>query len=377
MKIMAKKAVKKSRKKQKKNLLVLLKESWFWRIYCALLLLCAVALVIGLSTLSGVMAEYEQTRPIHTAEQTLATLNGRSWQEIYALDESARVLTQETPEQYAQYMEELTAGHEFSLKNILSLNEDEARYNVMMNGQKFAEITLAHSGEKTKHGFDHWQLKTLATTAMAADQYTITAPADSTVMINGKALTEASIIQRDIPTEAAGNLPDGVMAPTMVKYGVSMSFGAPENITATDKNGNAQQAVQDDEKSWSFPLAMDDAAIKAQVEEAVIKWGRRLAAYTTDDYSKSDLSNACINPSPARTYIRNMENQWAASHSGVDFENIKTYDYYVYSDSCFSCRISFDYIVHYKAQDKTYPTLYTMYFAKDGGSFKLYSFTMN
>lgn len=369
-------AKKKSRKKQKKNLIQLLKTSWFWRIYCALLVVFVVALAIGLGVLSGVMGEYEATRPVHAAEKLLEKLNARNWQEIYSMDESAKALTQETPDQYAEYMNNLTTGYDFSLKNILSLNENEAKYNVMMNGQKFAELTLEHSGEVTGHGFNHWQVKNLTTTAMAASQYTITAPADSTVSVNGQVLSQDLIIQRDIPTEAAGNLPDGVIAPTMVKYAVNMSFGAPENVTVTDKNGNAQAVTQEDDHSWSAPMAYDDS-IKAQVEEAVVKWGRRLAAYTTDDYSKYDLYNACINPSPARTYIRNMENQWAASHSGVDFKDIKTYDYYVYSDSCFSCRISFDYIVHYKAGDKTYPTLYTLYFAKDGGSFKLYSFTMN
>lgn len=369
-------AKKKIRKKQRKNLIQLLKESWFWRIYIALLAVFVVALCIGLSILSGVMGEYEQTRPIHTAETVLDTLNARSWQEIYAMDESAKSLTQETPDQYAAYMNELTAGHDFSLKNILSLVETEAKYNVIMDGQKFAELVLEHSGEVTSHGFDNWKVKTLTTTAMAAREYTITAPADSTVSVNGQALGQELIIERDIPTEANGNLPDGVAAPTLVKYGVNMSFGAPENIAITDKNGNAQEVAQVDEKTWSAPLAYDNS-IRAQVEDAVIKWGRRLAAYTTDDYSKHDLAAACVNPSPARTYIRNMENQWAASHDGVDFKNIKTYDYYVYSNNCFSCRISFDYIVHYKSQDKTYPTLYTLYFAKDGGSFKLYSFTMN
>ena len=369
-------AKKKTRKKQKKNLLTLLKESWFWRIYCALVVLFVASLIVGLSILSGVMGEYEETRPVYAAQDVLATLNARNWTEVYSMDESAKALTQETPEQYAEYMNNLTTGYEFSLKNILSLNENEARYNVMMNGQKFAELTLEHSGEKTGHGYDCWQVKTLATTAMAASEYTITAPADSTVAVNGQTLSQDLIIQRDIPTEAAGNLPDGVMAPTLVKYAVNMSFGSPDSVTVTDKNGNAQEVTREDDHTWTAGLAFDDS-IKAQVEEAVVKWGRRLAAYTTDDYSKYDLYNACINPSPARTYIRNMENQWAASHSGVDFENIQTYDYYVYSNDCFSCRISFDYIVHYKAGDKSYPTLYTMYFAKDGGSFKLYSFTMN
>lgn len=370
-------AKKKTRKKQKKSLIALLRTGWFYRIYFGVLALFIIALAVGLSVLSGVMEEYESTRPIHTAESLLETLNQRDWTQIYNMDESARALTQETPDQYAQYMQSLTEGYEFRLKNILSLDENETRYNVMMEDRKFAEMTLEHSGEKTDHGFEGWKLKTLSTTAMAANEYFITAPADSTVQVNGQTLTEADIVQKDIPTEAAGNLPDGITAPTMVKYGVQMSFGAPENIIVTDRNGAAQSVTQDDEHNWSCTLAYDDASIKAQVESAVIQWGRRLAAYTTDDYSKHDLAAACINPSPARTYIRNMENQWAATHSGVDFSNIQTDSYYIYSPSCFSCRISFDYIVHYKSEDKTYPTLYTLYFAKDGGSFKLYSFTMN
>lgn len=364
------------KKKQKKSILRLMRESWFYRIYFGLLALCAVALAIGLSVLSGVMREYEETRPVHAAEEVLDVFNRHSWQEIYALDASAKKLKQETADQYAQYMEGLTSGQSFTLKSVLSIVEDEQKYSVMLGDKKFAELTLEHSGEVTKHNFAHWQIKALETQAMASSEYTITVPADSTVQVNGLTLTQEDIIESGIATEAAGNLPDGVNEPTMVKYGVYMSFGAPENIVVTDKNGNPQEVNQDDERSWSCTLAYDDETIKAKVEESVVKWGRRIAAYTFGDYSKSDLSNACINPSPARTYIRNMENQWAAKHDGYDFQNMQTYDYYVYSDSCFSCKISFDYIVHYTKQDKTYPTNYTLYFAKDGGTFKLYSFSI-
>ena len=366
----------KKKRKQKKNILQLIKTSWFYRIYFGLLILCAVALVIGLAVLSGVMQEYEDTRPVHTAEEVLDVFNRRAWNEIYEMDESAKKLKQETPQQYAQYMEELTAGADFRLKNVLSIEENQQKYSVMLGDKKFAELTLEHSGEVTEHNFNHWQIKSLQTQAMAASEYTITVPSDSTVQVNGLTLTADDIIESGIATAAEGNLPDGVSAPTMVKYGVYMSFGAPENIVVTDRNGNPQPVTQDDDRSWSCTLAWDDETIKAQVEESVIKWGRRIAAYTFGDYSKSDLSNACINPSPARTYIRNMENNWAASHDGYDFANIQTKDYYVYSDKCFSCHISFDYTVHYTKQDKTYPTAYTLYFYKQGGTFKLYSFTI-
>ena len=370
------KTVKKTRRAKKKTFLQLIQGSWFYRIYFGLLALCAVALVIGLIVLSGVLSEYEQTRPIHSAEATLDLFNRRDWAEIRQLDQSAQKLKQETPEQYAQYMDELTDGKEFTLKSILSINENEQKYNLLADGQKFAELTLEPSGQITSHKFEGWKLKTLETLAFQASEYTITVPSDSTVQVNGLTLGTDDILESDIAVDLGGNLPDGIAAPTLTKYGVYMSFGKPENIIVTDKNGNAQEVTQDDERSWSCGLPYDDS-IKSKVEDSVVKWGRRLAAYTSNDYNKFDLSEACVNPSPARTYIRNMENQWAATHSGYDFQNIETYDYYVYSDSCFSCKISFDYIIHYTKEDKLYPTKYTLYFFKDGGNFKLYSFTMD
>ena len=55
------------KRKKRRSLLQLLRESWFYRIYFGVLALCAVALVIGLVVLSGVLEEYEQTRPVHSA----------------------------------------------------------------------------------------------------------------------------------------------------------------------------------------------------------------------------------------------------------------------------------------------------------------------
>ena len=369
-------AKKRKKASKKKSILRLVRESWFYRIYFGLLAVCAVALVIGLITLSGVMREYEETRPVHSAEAALDIVNQRDWAAIHELDEGAKKLKHETTEQYAQYLSELTDGKEFTLKSILSIDDSEQKYSILADGQKFAELTLEHSGETTKHNFEKWQLKSLDIQAFRSNEYTVTVPSDSTVQVGGQALGPDDILETGIATEADGNLPDGVTAPTLTKYGIYMSIGEPEDIAVTDAKGNPQELTRDDDASWSCGLAYDDS-VKDAVEAGVVQWGRRLAAYTTGDYSKSDLSNACVNPSPARTYIRNMENNWAAAHDGYDFQNVETRDYYIYSDTCFSCKISFDYIVHYKQEDKSYPTNYTLYFALDGGSFKLYSFTMD
>lgn len=364
-------------KGKRRSVLQLLKESWFYRIYFGILALCAVGLAFGLVTLNGVMKEYEQTRPIHAAQDVFAQIESRDWSALREIDASATRMKFEGPEQYVQYMQELTNGGEFTLKSVLTIDESEQKYSVLMGGKKFAEFTLEHSGEKTEHNFEGWRLKSLETTAMASDAFTFTVPSDSTVEVNGVTLTAEDAVETGIAAVSADNLPEGTAAPTLTRYAVYMFTGQPDSIRVTDRNGSEQQLTQDGEREWSCGLPNDDDKIKAQYEEAVVKWGRRLAAYTSDDYDKFDLSNACIDPSPARTYIRNMENQWAAKHSGYDFENIQTGNYHIYSDDCFSCEISFDYILHYTQQDKTYPTKYTLYFARGGSTYKLYSFTMN
>ena len=51
-------------------------------------------------------------------------------------------------------------------------------------------------------------------------------------------------------------------------------------------------------------------------------------------------------------------------------------DFYLYSEDCFSCRVSFDYIPRFSSGSKTYPTAYTLYFVRQGDTGKLYSFSL-
>lgn len=373
----AKAVKKKASGRKRKSFTQLLKESWFYRIYFLLLLLCAVALALGLRQLWVIAAEYEETRPIHSAEPYLELFEQRDWNALQAIDVSADALKYDAEGQYVQQMDALLREGEFSLKSIVTIDEREQQYNLLLDGRKIGELTLEQSDEMTKHGMARWQLKQLETQVLTLHEYSVTVPADSVVTVNGMALGESDILERDIPVVDSNNLPDGVTAPTLVRYGVHMNSLQPENIVVTDRHGATQVPEQDGEYSFSWGLAWDDAQIKAQVEENVVTWGRRIAAFTSNDYDKGYLYTACINPSPARTYIRNMENQWAPGHNGYDFENIETGEYYIYADSCFSCRISFDYILHYPSGDRKYPTRYTLYFAKDGSRFKLYSFTMD
>lgn len=364
------------KKKKKATLLQLIKETWFYKIYFLLLTISIVAIVIGVNVLTGVMKEYEETRPIHLAEEVFNIVQSRNWDQLRTMDTAASALNRESPELYSQYMDEVTAGKTFTLKTLIPMSDDESKYSILADGQKFAEITLEHSGEKTAHNMEGWRLRSIETKAIAHSEYTVTAPADSTVKVNGTQLTDSDIIERGIKTEADGNLPDGIEAPTLEKYAIQLAFGAPETVEVIDVRGNPQEVTQKDDKTWYCGLSYDDS-LRDKWEAGVIKWGKNIALYTMGDYSKSSLSKACVDPSPARTYIRNMQNNWAAKHSGSDFENIKTFNYYAYSDDCFSASITFDNIVHYPSQDKVYPASYTLYFQKKGGNYKLYSITFS
>ena len=84
----------------------------------------------------------------------------------------------------------------------------------------------------------------------------------------------------------------------------------------------------------------------------------------------------CADGSPAYASISAFDDSTGANKKPESFQNIVTSNYYMYSDTCFSCHVSFDYLSKFTAQVvKTYPTTFTLYFVQQNGG-RLYSFTL-
>ena len=365
-------AKKHSKNRKKKSIF----RSVFYRIYFCVILLCVAALCVGLNFLWKVMADYEATRPVYVAQDAMKLFEQGDYRSIYNLDTAVSILNREDASEYADYMQSYAQGKTVTWQEAFSGNDTEKKYSVRLDGEKFATFTLSTTGQKSKHNFDIWRLTSITTNVLTPVEYSITVPSDSSVTVNGQPLTESDAVETGIVTKSNGMLPEGLASPTMTKYAFTLCLGTPE-ISVTDAKGNAQQVNGDAQNGYFCDLPTDDS-IRLAFEENIMHVAKKLANYTSEDLSKDRMVEYAAKNSPAMQYIRSFNNEWCPPHTSYDFRDMTTSNYYSYSEDCFSCEVTFQYVIHYKkADDNVYDTKYTLYFTKGKNGYELYNFSMN
>lgn len=366
--------------KKKKKQYISLMESKFYRTYFIVLTVALIGVAIGLLWLNGVVRDYETAQPVHAAEVVAQLFENADYESIYAFDTSAQELSGGDMAFYVESLNAASAGKTVAWREAFSSNPDEKRYTVTLDGDKFATFTLVPSGETTGHGNKLWQLGSVTThvalqgTEEAGDPtaapYRITVPAGYAVTVNGEALTESDITVPATSIYPADFLPSGVTGPMMVEYGFFSDEGAPQ-ITVTDAGGAAQTVRQDGDFAYSCAYPEDEAA-KAMYSEAVLKLGERVAKYTVDDLARERIGIA--SDSPAEAILKKFSNSWAPSHKSTSVLNPQVSEFYVLSEDCFTCHVSFDFVLTSRRQnDYTYPTSYTLCIVKRRGEGALYN----
>jgi len=84
----------------------------------------------------------------------------------------------------------------------------------------------------------------------------------------------------------------------------------------------------------------------------------------------------CAGGSPAREMFKNYSNRWATPHRATDFQNVQVSEFYAHSEDCFTCHITFDFVLATSSGNKSYPTAYTFCIIRQGGKGKLYNLLM-
>ena len=171
-----------------------------------------------------------------------------------------------------------------------------------------------------------------------------------------------------------GFLPSGVEAPVLVKYEYSTSSAAPE-VAVADPSGAAMALNHPSDFVWSCGLR-ENEEYKAQFSSAAYALAQRIARFTSRDGSKDAILKYCAKDSPARTKFNDLSNTYATPHSDIAFQNESVTEFYAISDDCFTCHVTFDYLMKTKAGVKTDHTTYTFCVIKQGGSGKLYNLMM-
>ena len=373
-----------SKKKKKKGFL----HSRFYQIYLCIVALALIAIGVGMVWLNGYLKDVEAAEPVYVAEEVAKLFESRDFESLYALDTSAAEVSNGDKSFYVDSMHEIADGADIEWTEAFSKNENEKNYRVTVDGSKFATFTLVPSGRVTPRGNTLWALGSVSTNVELKEpeiiepdpeiEFRVTAPADSVVTVDGRVLTGDDVLNSGIAVFPAGFLPPGIEAPTLTEYSVICNSETPE-ITVEDRDGNPQEltAEEDDPHKLSCGLP-ENTELRDRYYRAVFEVAERLAEYTSNDATKGWMHELCIRNSPAYNAVSGFDNTWAPGHRSVAFRNVSTDSYYVHSNYCITCRVSFDYVLIIRSgEEKVYRTSYTFCFAKDGNTARLYNMLLN
>lgn len=381
-----------SKRKRKKSIF----QSTFYRVYFALVLLALIGIAVGTAWLKGVLRDYESAQPVYVAEDVAKLFEDGDFDALYALDTSAGQIAEGDEAFYVQSMGEYAEGKDVAWSELFSGNEDERKYAVTLDGERFATFTLVPSGQTTKRGNRLWTLGSVTTnvvlhksepeptatpepTAAPVRTYrcTIVAPKGYAVTVDGEALSEDNALVSEKNLFGDGFLPDGVQSPVLVTYLYDADSVTPA-ITATDESGRDATVAMSTDKAltWSCELPQDDA-YRQKFSDAAFNLAKRVAKYISQDAEKSGILKVCAANSPAAEIFENLGNQYTTPHSRVGFENENADQFYVLSENCFTCRVTFDYIMSTSLGRLEFPTSYTFCVVHDENSARLYNILMS
>lgn len=370
-------------KKKKKSLL----DSRFYRIYFTVLGAALVLILVGTVWLMSYLRDYESAQPIYVARDVAALFENRDFDNLYRLDSSAQQISGGDRAFYVENMHAIADGKAVEWSEAFTGGEDQRRYNVTLDGDRFATFTLVPNGQTTRRGNRLWTLGSVQTyvaveqtpeeteeTPLVLAQCRITAPKGWLVAVEGVTLSFENAEITEKPIYEDGFLPQGVETPVMVTY----DYGAPvENpqVSVTDDTGAPAVLTQGEGNVWSCDMR-ENSDFRGQFAEAALSLSQKIAKFTSKDGSKDAILKYCAKDSPAREKFNNLSNQYATPHSEIAFQNENVGEFYGMTDDCFTCRVTFDYLMKTRDGVKTDPTAYIFCVIRQDGGWKLYNLLM-
>ena len=378
-------------KRKKKSIF----KSRFYQVYFIVVALALIAIFVGTVWLRGVLADYESAQPVYVASEVAKLFEEGDYQRVYELDTSAAQIADGDKAFYLESMAEITAGKTVEWSEAFSTNEDERKYSVTLDGDKFAAFTLVPSGETTARGNRLWKLgdvttfvtrrepdptptpeptPTPAPTPRPGERYEcrITVPSSCKVTVDGELLSEANAQVTPKTFYEDGFLPEGVENPLMTEY-VYGAYSENPVVEATDQDGAvALTASAEKERTWSCGLK-EDEEMRKKYGKAALSLGKKIARFMSKETSKKGIERKCLRGSPAAEIFENLSNRYATPHTGYEFRNEAVTEFYRLSDVCFTCRVSFDLVLFTEKGEKAYPTAYTFCIANRKGKVGLYN----
>ncbi len=271
----------------------------------------------------------------------------------------------QNPTIFNKYLEQFGASKSIFFYPITSKNPNQILYEVAGDTKKIASLTLEKTGKKSLFGFSKYKIVNLSYHPLY--EYTITAPSDVSISINdlpidAKYLTEDKQVITSYTQVQTNPI-------SYVKYKIT-DFNYIVTLTAQDV-AKSELLIEQDAAKHTYTISkVPSDAIKKEISAFAVKVSKAYSVYTTLRYSSFNGLSALLYPNTTfYSYIRTYENVWNYTYTVDRYENLEIKNYIKYSDTEYSCDISYKYVIlRSTGVEKSWPVSWRYYVTKKTGT---------
>lgn len=325
----------------------------------------------GLTLLRDWLSDFEAAQPTQKCQQVFDTLfASRDWDALY----DVAGVREESRESFTAYMESTVGDGTLTCMATSAGLSNDKKYNVRLGSRKLASFTLTDRNQsKDTAGLPDWQLNSIEFFFDRASVYSIQAPEGCTVLVNGEALDEGSIV-RISGTRADAYLPQGVTGPGTVTREVTGLLAKPA-VSVLDESGT-ELAVAYDEAGRSFTAQAVLPSISEEEQTVALDAVKMYALYMIERAGADEVARYFERGTDTYTAIIRTDRSAVQDAQKREFVNESVTGYCRYSDGSFSVRVALT-LNLYRASGsvKESQIAQSLFFRKQEGKWKCWQMT--
>lgn len=343
----------------------------FWKIYAIItgigLVICAAVLIL----LWTFLASYEKAQPEHTAQDAVSMFKNLDVDSIVSHYNNRSAFV-DSDDVIREAVRKHIQGNEYTYsKKMVKYTSDNPAYSIKADGKEVAVVTLAKSGEKGMFNSDIWLIADIDLGFSTESYHYVVAPSDYTVRVNGVAISEDSIVERDINSSEFENVSKYTDVPLLVKYKIDGAYISPD-ITCTGAVSGSELTPEINGATYTYSYETDSSAIDSSSDN-IKKFITNYTKYMYTEADFSSISGSVIANSKAYDFLRYVTytSVWYADHSSLTIGDISLTNIKRYSADCYSVEADYTYDVVMSGTNYNYPTKITLYYVNYNGNWKI------
>lgn len=335
----------------------------------AVVAVCAVfIIIIGLTIFWKYLECYEKSVQTAPIKNFIAQLQSENYEDALAACDDNHEFFSDS-EVLKEYAEENFSGKLKNLRYLKSSSEESdgsVLYNVYSDETKILTVSVVKSDEKVGFGLYSYKLKNIEVKYI--DDITVCAPADAVVYVNGNVLDRSYAKVKLLDDMFMGISEDE--CPSMLIYSIGGCVSYPEIAVVVDTKTVLEAKDTSDRFNLTYLIPCNKEE-KNSLEEFSLTVGKAYADFITGDMPKETLLSYIYSKSDFYNDMKEYDNSWYGSHSGVKYENIEISDINIYGEGFASVNIKMLQTMKRGGKDMSFDLDYTISYIYTGNDWKV------